>query len=375
MVIDPWHHPFNGTVVSTRRFVKALRNKFDFRILRTAEQDLPIEQYATEFPRLRIPGINRILDSMKAPLAIPYTDNLRSIIANCDLVHIQFPFFLGHAAITEAERQKKPIVASFHVQPENILSNLNLNFIWLTRLLYKLFIWRFYNRADLVIAPSKFAADLLLSAGLKKSVIVLSNGVPEEFFLPRKAIINDEYFNILSVGRLAKEKQQHRLLEAVANSKFKSRIKVTMVGTGPEQEKLRELADTLKIEASIGRVSNTELKKLYTSADIFVQTSAVELEGMSVLEAMAAGCPVLIHDSDTSAVPEFVTAAPAKFAMNNTEDLGNKIDVWLSNKNFREKASIENTQIARTRHHDSSLEQLEQIYSRILKQFNSTEYF
>ena len=33
MVIDPWYHPFNGTVVSTRRFVGALSDRFDFRIL------------------------------------------------------------------------------------------------------------------------------------------------------------------------------------------------------------------------------------------------------------------------------------------------------------------------------------------------------
>ena len=33
MVIDPWFHPFNGTVVSTRRFVTALKTRFDFRML------------------------------------------------------------------------------------------------------------------------------------------------------------------------------------------------------------------------------------------------------------------------------------------------------------------------------------------------------
>ena len=83
---------------------------------------------------------------------------------------------------------------------------------------------------------------------------------------------------------------------------------MTLAGTGPQQAKLAALADQLGVNAKIGRVSDERLKVLYQTAHLFVQTSAVELEGMSVLEAMAAGCPVLVNKSSTSAVPEFVTA-------------------------------------------------------------------
>ena len=96
------------------------------------------------------------------------------MIADADLLHVQFPFFLGHGAIAEARRQAKPVVMSFHMQPENILSNLGISSVWLTSMLYKFFVWRFYSRADRVIAPSQFAADLLYVAGLKKPVSVLS---------------------------------------------------------------------------------------------------------------------------------------------------------------------------------------------------------
>ena len=366
MVIDPWYHPFNGTVVSTRRFVGALNDRFDFRILLAQAPGESIEEHCVGFARLRIPGINFILDRMKAPLGLPNRQKLQQVIKEADLLHVQFPFFLGHGAIAEAKRQNKPVVMSFHVQPENILNNLGLSSRWLTNLLYRFFIWRFYRRADCVIAPSLFAANLLRDAGLTRPITVLSNGVTESFFLAPTPVNQMPPFHVVSVGRLAKEKRQAQLIQAVAASPFKNDIRLTMAGTGPQQESLVTLAAALGVDAEIGRVSDERLKTLYQTADVFVQTSAVELEGMSVLEAMAAGCPVLINQSTTSAVPEFVTAPEATYAMNDEQDLRRKLDAMLEDHVLRAAACQENRKIAQTRHHDKSVNSLADIYQRVL---------
>ena len=318
------------------------------------------------FVRLRIPGINFILDRMKAPLGLPNRQKLQQVIKEADLLHVQFPFFLGHGAIAEAKRQDKPVVMSFHVQPENILNNLGLSSRWLTNLLYRFFIWRFYRRADCVIAPSLFAANLLRDAGLTRPITVLSNGVTESFFLAPTPVNQMPPFHVVSVGRLAKEKQQAQLIQAVAASPFKNDIRLTMAGTGPQQESLVRLAAALGVDAEIGRVSDERLKTLYQTADVFVQTSAVELEGMSVLEAMAASCPVLINQSTTSAVPEFVTAPEATYAMNDEQDLRRKLDAMLEDHVLRAAAGQENRKIAQTRHHDKSVNSLADIYQRVL---------
>ena len=366
MVIDPWYHPFNGTVVSTRRFVGALNDRFDFRILLAQAPGESIEEHCVGFARLRIPGINFILDRMKAPLGLPNRQKLQQVIKEADLLHVQFPFFLGHGAIAEAKRQNKPVVMSFHVQPENILNNLGLSSRWLTNLLYRFFIWRFYRRADCVIAPSLFAANLLRDAGLTRPITVLSNGVTESFFLAPTPVNQMPPFHVASVGRLAKEKQQAQLIQAVAASPFKNDIRLTMAGTGPQQESLVRLAAALGVDAEIGRVSDERLKTLYQTADVFVQTSAVELEGMSVLEAMAAGCPVLINQSTTSAVPEFVTAPEATYAMNDEQDLRRKLDAMLADHALRAAAGRGNRKIAQSRHHDKSVNSLADIYQRVL---------
>jgi len=328
--------------------------------------DESIEEHCVGFARLRIPGINFILDRMKAPLGLPNRQKLQQAIKEAGLLHVQFPFFLGHGAIAEAKRQNKPVVMSFHVQPENILNNLGLSSRWLTNLLYRFFIWRFYRRADCVIAPSLFAANLLRDAGLTRPITVLSNGVTESFFLAPTPVNQMPPFHVVSVGRLAKEKQQTQLIQAVAASPFKNDIRLTMAGTGPQQESLVRRAAALGVDAEIGRVSDERLKTLYQTADVFVQTSAVELEGMSVLEAMAAGCPVLINQSITSAVPEFVTAPEATYAMNDEQDLRRKLDAMLEDHVLRAAAGQENRKIAQSRHHDKSVNSLADIYQRVL---------
>jgi len=366
MVVDPWHHPFNGTVVSTRRFVAALSDRFRFHKLVADEPGQSLDEGCVGFSRISVPGINPIIDRMKAPLAKPDRLKLERVIADSDVLHVQFPFFLGHAAISEARRQGKPVVASFHVQPENILSNLNLSSKWLTAIIYKFFVWRFYDRADCVIAPSQFAAGLLAKAGLKVPVTVLSNGVTEDFFGDRAAAAQGPPFHVVSVGRLAAEKQQHHLIEAIAASAFKQDIKLSLVGTGPQQKRLEGQARSLGVAATIGRVSDETLRHLYRTADLFVQTSAVELEGMSVLEAMAAGCPVLINKASTSAVPEFVTAQEATYSMNNVPELARKLDTLLASAELREAAGRTNRQIAKTRSHERSVQILCNIYTRVL---------
>ncbi|MCB1686312.1 MAG: glycosyltransferase, partial [Pseudomonadales bacterium] len=171
MVVDPWSLPFNGTVVSTRRFIFALAaSGFRIRVL-AIDADPAVDSAA--FQRLSIPGFNRIINTMRAPLARPERSKLRAALQDCDVVHVQFPFFLGHAAIGEAKRMGIPVVCSFHVQPENILRNIGLPGGLLTTWLYRLFIAAIYNRSDLVIAPSPFAAQLLIDHGLRRPVEVV----------------------------------------------------------------------------------------------------------------------------------------------------------------------------------------------------------
>jgi 1,2-diacylglycerol 3-alpha-glucosyltransferase len=370
IVIDPWDFPFNGGVVSTRRFVSALQDQYAFKLLATPDVNQQADCRMVQFRRVSLPGFNAILNEMKVPLARSDRKLLRQSLAHCELLHVQFPFFLGFAAISEARKLNIPVICSFHVQPENLLLNIGIRAQWLSKLLYKFFIAAFYNRADLTIAPSEFAADTLRAFGLTKPVKVISNGVPEQFLsLQHQLDVQNpdaKRYKILSVGRLAKEKRQDILLQAIARSKYKDSIELIVVGAGPREAKLKSLAARLNLNATIESVSDESLLTHYSEASLFVHTGEIELEGMSVIEAMATGNAVLVSDSVDSATARLVSSSEALFTNGDANDLASKIDYWLAHPEARLAEGQNNRERAGRRSHADSAASLASTYDDFL---------
>ena len=104
----------------------------------------------------------------------------------------------------------------------------------------------------------------------------------------------------------------------------------------------------------------------YQRADLFVHTGEIELEGMSVTEAMASANVVLVSDSPGSAARTLVPQADAVFRTGNAADLARRIDSWLGNPDAREAAAAENRQVAGTLSHEASVAQLTGIYQRLV---------
>jgi len=369
MVIDPWQEPFNGTTVSTRRFVAALEAAGHRVEVLGIDADGPgatkTRGGATGFRQLSIPGFNRLINSMRAPLAQPDRTRIRAALGRCDLLHVQFPFFLGYATVVEARKMGVPIVCSFHVQPENILLNIGLGGEVLRGWLYRLFIWAFYARADLVIAPTPFAADLLREHGVTRPIRVVSNGVPEAFFGRARAPAGDGRVRILSVGRLAKEKSQETLLRAVAACAHRDIIHLTLAGAGPREDTLKRLAAQLGLDVHIGPVSDADLLAAYAAADLFVHCGAVELEGMSVLEAMAMGLPILVSDSPDSALARLIPDEARRFHASDPRDLAAKLDHWLARPDALAAEGVSNRVFAEGFAHARSVEALLAAYGEV----------
>ncbi|MEM1434005.1 MAG: glycosyltransferase [Pseudomonadota bacterium] len=370
MVIDPYDHPFNGTVVSTRRFIAALvAQGIAVRVLAIGSEDrgCPDAVERVDFPELRLPFVQPLIDRMRAPLARPVRARVRSALEGCDLIHVQYPFFLGAVAIGEARRLGIPVISSFHVQPENILRNLGLRGHWLVPLLYRLFRRGFFHRSDLVLAPSVYAAGLLKDEGVTTPMAVLSNGIPERFFALRHAAVtagvhDQTTFRVLSVGRLATEKDQQTLIAAIAQSRFAARIELRLIGTGPRLETLERLAQEAQVRAIIGPASDAALEQALAGADLFVHCGRVELEGMSVLEAMAAGNAVLVAGSADSACPAIVSDPLQQFPVGDARALAERIDRWLADPRARAAQGAGNRVLAADYRHGGSVAQLLEHY-------------
>lgn len=112
----------------------------------------------------------------------------------------------------------------------------------------------------------------------------------------RAAVGGSGPVEVLAVGRMVAEKGFGELLAAAA--RLDRPVRVTIVGDGPERERLAGRAAALGVDLSLpGPVSPDELRATYRDADVVVQASHREGLGLVAVEALAAGVPVVATDS------------------------------------------------------------------------------
>ena len=105
-------------------------------------------------------------------------------------------------------------------------------------------------------------------------------------------------FVILSVCRLAAEKNLDLLIEAFGDLSGQYReLVLVIVGAGPEEKKLKAIAARLGLTDKVFFMGwQDEPSGYYKSADLMVITSASEGYNRTVIEAMACGCPIVMSD-------------------------------------------------------------------------------
>jgi len=135
-----------------------------------------------------------------------------------------------------------------------------------------------------------------VEARYRRQVQVIHNGVDtERFRQPEVSARSDSRPTIISVGRLVGWKGLHVIIEALAS--LPRDVQYLAIGEGPKRESLAELAGRLGVADRVhfvGRVAHSDLQAWLGRADVFVQPSiGEEAFGISVVEAMACGLPVL----------------------------------------------------------------------------------
>jgi 1,2-diacylglycerol 3-alpha-glucosyltransferase len=232
---------------------------------------------------------------------------------------------------------------------------------------YRFFLRTTYNRSDHVVCPSAFAERELRRYGLRVPATVISNGVPSEYRpLPTEERRQFEgKFTILSVGRLAREKRHELLIEAIRKSRYESRIQLIVLGDGPLRERLEAQGRALTNEPIFQWLRPAELIPYYSGADLCVHAADVEVECMSVLEAMACGLPCLIADAPRSATPQFALSADFLFEAGDGEDLTRKIDTWIERPEALRRAGERYREAAQRYRVEASLEKLLDVYRQV----------
>jgi glycosyltransferase involved in cell wall biosynthesis len=321
-----------------------------------------------------VPGFGGVMRQMGFPFALPRRRALEEAFRAADVVHVQFPFPLGVRAASIARRMGKPLVAGFHVQPENMLRNVGLGpgplADRLSAATYRLFLRTLYRRADAVVCPSEFAAAELQRHGLALPADVVSNGIAPEF-RPGEAERPErhrERFLALAVGRLAREKRLDVIVEGVRRSRHAGNIQLVITGRGPEARRIARLSATLPLPAEVTFAADGELRRLLASADVLIHASEVELEGMAVLEAMGCGTPALIADAPRSATPALAASPALLFRPGDPADLARRLDALVEDRAALEAARGRCLEMARELDLARSVRRLEEVYRRVAGQ-------
>lgn len=262
-----------------------------------------------------------------------------------DLIHLQDPSPISQSAMKIAKNRNIPVLATHHPGPaiwapylpgdNPIVKNIVVPLVW------KVFM-HYLNRADWVSAPSRAAAKMLQTHGIKKNISPISCGVRIEEFtgndLPQVALRNK--FGIptdkkvfVFIGRLDEEKKVDVLIKAMSFVKDKQVILV-LAGNGLKNSKYHQLVTTLDLGERIqflGSVQRQDIPSLYAACDVFVMPGDVESLSISTLEALACGKPVIA--ANAMALPELVRDGRNGylFQPGNPHDLASKIDKIASN--------------------------------------------
>ena len=224
-----------------------------------------------------------------------------------DLVHVVNPAVLGLGGIWLAKTRNLPLVASYHTHLPKYLEHYGMGM--LEPLLWEL-LKAAHNQAELNLCTSTAMVDELAAKGIEHTAL-WQRGVDTELFRPElanpamRARLHGGHSDtgnlLLYIGRLSAEKQIERIrpvLEALPQARL------ALVGDGPHRQQLERLFEGTAT-TFVGYLAGDALASAYASGDAFVFPSSTETLGLVLLEAMAAGCPVV--GANRGGIPDIVS--------------------------------------------------------------------
>ncbi|HEY5118762.1 MAG TPA: glycosyltransferase [Anaerolineales bacterium] len=226
-----------------------------------------------------------------------HTSRNRELIRSMELLHTMHPFVSGTLALRYRRDSSIPVVFTSQTRNDLYIRHyLPAPVRPLARRLLRAYMPGFCRRCALVIAPSASGEAMLRSLGVKGNVDIIPNALDLEVFHPAEKF-NQDRLRAVYVGRLAAEKNLPFLLRAFSIAvSLHPKLELVLIGDGPERSALETLTRILRIVPQVtflGERPHRELPALLAESDLFLTASATEVHPLSLIEAMAAGLPVV----------------------------------------------------------------------------------
>ncbi|MCP3443954.1 glycosyltransferase [Bradyrhizobium sp. CCGUVB14] len=325
---------FGGTLTVIRDICASLKDTFASAVLTCSQSADQREIVVNDVPVERVRSFGNV---MSLPAAPAYPWRLWQKIAEHDLLALHAPFPLADLVFALGFGRNRPLVVHWHA---DIVTHSGLR--WLIEPLMR----RTLRRAKaIIVSDGVLIEETPLLREFEDKCHVVPFGIDTSVYDWPKIEphhVNDRGRLVLACGRLVPYKGYDVLIRAAVNRKFEAWI----IGEGAERPRLEQLISELGVGDRVrllGSVTDSERIKLMCLADVFVMPSVTNAEtfGLSQLEAMAAGRPVVNTALDT-AVPrvarhgmEGITVPPG-----DAEKLGEAIDALISDPERRRRLGL-----------------------------------
>lgn len=263
----------------------------------------------------RVPSIPCILITERR-VGLFYQHSLANVIKklNLDVIHTHTEFSLGIFGRIMAKELKLPIVHTYHTIYEDYT-----HYITRIRLLdsrAKAFMRVFSkvccNTVEEVIVPTEKTKNLLEKYSVHQKINVVPTGIDLGKFDPKLYPTEDtlalrksygiapEDKVLLYLGRISPEKNMKEILKAMPEyMKRHEDVRFVIVGSGPDKEAMEALTKELGLSERVlftGPQPWDQIGRFYQLGDVFVSASNSETQGLTYIEAMAAGLPVVAKE-------------------------------------------------------------------------------
>ena len=227
-----------------------------------------------------------------------------------DIIHTQTEFSLGLLGVWIAKELRIPVVHTYHTQYEDYVRYIAKGMV-IRPSMVKYIVRGFMSDLDGVICPSEIVYDLLMKYKVKVEKRVIPTGIELAKFerpeitaeniadLREKLGISNQETMLLSLSRISYEKNIQAVLAALpAVLEENPDVKLVVAGDGPYLSDLKSQAKRLNITDAViftGMIAPSETALYYKAADFFISASTSETQGLTYLESLASGTPIIAH--------------------------------------------------------------------------------
>ncbi len=227
-----------------------------------------------------------------------------------DIIHTNCEFSTFILAKQIARSCKAPMVHTYHTDYEDYVHYVALSKELGTHIV-KRYIHYICSYMQRIICPTQKTAEKLQKYGIKQPLDIIPTGLDLDRFntsmseekrneLLTRYRLSKESPILLFIGRIGKEKNIEEVLELLSKSKEQN-FQFLIVGDGPDKMDLQKKVTQYGLNGKViftGMIPQQDVASYYKLGKFFISASQSETQGLTYIEALASGLPVLAKKDD-----------------------------------------------------------------------------